>query len=152
VQLNDNDGCDLMTLTIEERQQFLAEPHVAALSVSAGDKRAPVTVPLWYQYEPGGDAWILTPAESVKARLIRAAGRFTLMVQRLEPTVRYVSVEGPVTSTTPGTRDDQYKISARYLPPEMVDGFVAMAVAEHGPKVVIRMRPERWLSADLGGG
>jgi hypothetical protein len=29
---------------------------------------------------------------------------------------------------------------------------VKMAEAEHGPQVVIRMRPERWLSADLGPG
>jgi len=28
-----------MALSKEEREQFLAEPHIAALSVSAGDKR-----------------------------------------------------------------------------------------------------------------
>ena len=38
-----------------------------------------------------------------KASLIEAAGRFTLMVERVMPTVRYVSVEGPVTRTVPGT-------------------------------------------------
>jgi len=39
-----------MALSKEEREQFLAEPHIAALSVSAGDKRGPLTVPIWYQY------------------------------------------------------------------------------------------------------
>ncbi len=45
-----------MALTREEREQFLAEPHIAALAVDAGAGRAPLTVPIWYQYEPGGDA------------------------------------------------------------------------------------------------
>lgn len=41
-----------MALSKEEREQFLAEPHIAALSVYAGDKRGPLTVPIWYQYTP----------------------------------------------------------------------------------------------------
>src|ERR1700728_4454071 len=90
-------------LSVHDRELFLAEPHIAALSVSAGQGRGPLTVPIWYQYAPGGEAWVLTPADSRKARLIQAAGRFTLMVQRVLPTVRYVSVEGPVTRTIPET-------------------------------------------------
>ncbi|MDT0323912.1 pyridoxamine 5'-phosphate oxidase family protein, partial [Streptomyces sp. DSM 44918] len=40
-----------MALTHDEREQFLAEPHVAALAVdSAEEGRAPLTVPIWYQY------------------------------------------------------------------------------------------------------
>jgi hypothetical protein len=86
-----------MPLSVEERQKFLAEPRIAALSVSAGPDRGPLTVPMWYQYTPGGEVWVLTSVASVKAELIRAAGRFTLMVDRVEPTIRYVAVEGPVT-------------------------------------------------------
>ena len=51
-----------MALSKEEREQFLAEQHVAALSVSAGDKRGPLTVPIWYQYTAGGEPWIHTGA------------------------------------------------------------------------------------------
>ncbi|MDY6996316.1 MAG: pyridoxamine 5'-phosphate oxidase family protein, partial [Actinomycetota bacterium] len=39
-----------MTLPQHEREQFLAEPHIAALSVNAGAGRGPLTVPIWYQY------------------------------------------------------------------------------------------------------
>ncbi len=92
-----------MRLSVRDRELFLAEPHIAALSVSAGLDRGPLTVPIWYQYVPGGEAWVLTPAGSRKARLIEVAGRFTLMVDRVLPTVRYVSVEGPVTRMIPGT-------------------------------------------------
>ncbi|MEZ3177269.1 pyridoxamine 5'-phosphate oxidase family protein [Streptomyces pimonensis] len=139
-----------MALTREEREQFLAEPHVAALAVDAGDGRAPLTVPIWYQYEPGGDVWIMTGLDSRKNLLISAAGRFSLMVDRLEPTIRYVSVEGPVLDTTPATIERLREISARYLPADKVEGYVDFAWKNHGEQVVVRMRPERWVSSDLG--
>ncbi|MET9551913.1 pyridoxamine 5'-phosphate oxidase family protein [Streptomyces sp. NPDC006645] len=140
-----------MALNIEERQRFLAEPHVAAISVDSGSAdRAPTTVPIWYQYTPGGDIWLLTGADSRKDKLIRAAGRFTLLVERISPTVRYVSVEGPVTDRVPGTRDDLVEMASRYLPADKVDGYVAMATGGHVERVVYRMRPQRWLSSDLG--
>jgi hypothetical protein len=141
-----------MALSREEREQMLAEPHIAALAVDAGGSRAPLTVPVWYGYEPGGEVWVLTGRDSRKAQLIERAGRLSLMVERIQPSVRYVSIEGPVTGTAPGTHDDLVTISARYLPPDQVDPYVKIAEADHGPQVVIRMRPERWLSADLGPG
>ncbi|MFJ2259619.1 pyridoxamine 5'-phosphate oxidase family protein [Streptomyces sp. NPDC087844] len=139
-----------MALTREERETFLAEPHIAALAVDAGAGRAPLTVPIWYQYEPGGLVWILTGLNSRKNELISAAGRFSLMVDRLEPTIRYVSLEGPVVESTAATREQLHEISARYLPADKVDGYVDFSWKEHGEMVVIRMRPDRWLSSDLG--
>ncbi|WP_280422166.1 pyridoxamine 5'-phosphate oxidase family protein [Nocardia carnea] len=139
-----------MSLTPEERQSFLAEPHIGALSVSAGPDRGPLTVPIWYQYTPGEDLWLVTGPESAKMRRIRAAGRFSLMVQRVQPTVRYVSVEGPVTAVEPMPDARHREMVARYLPPDQVEGYLAYAEAELGEHVIVRMRPERWLSADLG--
>jgi hypothetical protein len=139
-------------LSARDRELFLAEPHIAALSVSAGPDRGPLTVPIWYQYEPGGEAWVLTGAGSRKARLIEAAGRFTLMVERVTPTVRYVSVEGPVTRVIPGTDELLREITVRYLPPEEVPAYLEFAEAELGEQVAIYLRPQRWLTADLGPG
>jgi len=141
-----------MSLTVEERERFLAEPHIAALSVAAGADRGPLTLPIWYQYTPGGEAWILTPARSRKVKLIEAAGRFTLMVERLEPTVRYVSVEGPVARLVPGTDEMLQEMSGRYLPPDQAEAYIQFARAELGEQVAVHLRPERWLSADLSGG
>ena len=62
-------------LTVRDRELFFAEPYIAALSVSAGRDRGPLTLPIWYQYAPGGEAWVLTESSSLKARLIEAAGR-----------------------------------------------------------------------------
>ena len=139
-------------LTIQERELFLAEPHIAALSVSAGPDRGPLTVPIWYQYAPGGEAWVLTEAGSQKARLIEVAGRFSLMVERVMPTVRYVSVEGPVTRTVPGTDELLREIATRYLPPDQVPAYIEFVEADLGEQVAIYLRPERWLTADLGPG
>lgn len=61
-----------MGLSEIECEEFLAQPHVAALSVNAGDDRGALTVPIWYQYTPGGQPWILTGAGSRKTRLIEA--------------------------------------------------------------------------------
>ena len=140
------------SLSVRERESFLAEPRVAALSVSAGPGRGPLTVPIWYQYAPGAEAWVLTEAGSRKARLIAAAGRFTLMVERVLPTTRYVSVEGPVTRTVPGTVALVREIAARYLPPDKVRAYIEFADAELGEQVAIYLHPERWLTADLGPG
>lgn len=140
------------SLTVRDRESFLAEPHVAALSVSAGQGRGPFTVPIWYQYTPGGEAWVLTEAGSRKVRLIEAAGRFTLMVERVMPTVRYVSVEGPVTRTVPMTDELLWEITTRYLPPDQVPAYIQFAQTELGEQVAIYLRPERWLTADLGPG
>jgi hypothetical protein len=139
-----------MALSKTEREEYLSESHIAALSVAAGADRGPLTVPIWYDYTPGGDAWVLTGATSKKAQLIRTAERFTLMIEQSDPTIRYVSVEGPVAREEPSTPELLRAMAARYLPPEKVDGYLEMANREHEENVVFYLRPEHWLSADLG--
>lgn len=139
-----------MALSKTEREEYLSESHIAALSVAAGADRGPLTVPIWYDYTPGGEAWVLTGATSKKAQLIRTAGRFTLMIEQSDPTIRYVSVEGPVAREEPSTPELLRAMAARYLPPEKVDAYLEMANREHEENVVFYLRPEHWLSADLG--
>ncbi|MFE7135936.1 pyridoxamine 5'-phosphate oxidase family protein [Streptomyces sp. NPDC057638] len=141
-----------MALSVEEREQFLAEPHIAALAVDSGESpdRAPLNIPIWYGYTPGGDAWIVTGVDSRKAKLIASAGRFSLMVDRAEPTVRYVTVEGPVVSTEIATKEQMREVSARYVAPERLEEYLTTFDQNYGEQLLIRMRPERWLSADMG--
>ncbi|NNH71807.1 pyridoxamine 5-phosphate oxidase [Nocardia uniformis] len=140
-----------MALTLKERQEFLAQPHIGALAVTAGPDRAPLNVPIWYQYSPNSELWITTGAQSKKIKLLEAAGRFSLMVQVLEPSIRYVTAEGPITRVVPMAEDrgELREMAARYLPPEKVDPYLEFAES-HGEQVVVYMRPEHWLSADLG--
>jgi hypothetical protein len=139
-----------MALTKDEREQFFAEPHVAALSVYAGDTRGPLTVPIWYQYTPGDEPWILTGPGSHKARLIEANGFFSLMVERTEPTTRYVAVDGAVSRIEPATDAQLEEMTRRYLGPEAAEAYLEFARKELGANVAIWMKPEHWLSADLG--
>ena len=94
---------------------------------------------------------MLTGNGSRKHRLIESQGEFTLMAERLEPTVRYVAVDGPVSRIEPGTDEQLVELTKRYLPPQAVDPYLEFARREHGESVVIYLRPEHWLSADLGG-
>jgi hypothetical protein len=139
-------------LSVRDRELFLAEPHIAALSVSAGRDRGPLTLPIWYQYTTGAEPWVLTEAASPKVPLIRTAGRFTLMVERTLPTVRYVSVEGPVARIVPGTDEMMRELVERYLPPDKVPAYLEFAQTELGEQVAIYLRPQRWFTADLGPG
>ncbi len=139
-----------MPLSKSERGEFLSEPHIAALSVFAGTDRGPLTVPIWYQYSPGGEAWVLTGRTSTKAELIRAAGTFSLMVDRVEPTIRYVSVDGPVIREEQGTLEQLREMTARYLAPEKVDGYLEFAGNQLEENVVFYLEPKHWLSADMG--
>lgn len=141
-----------MALSEEEREAFLAEPHIGALSVLERPDRAPLTIPIWYQYTPGGDLWVRTPPASRKARAITASGRFTLMVQRTTPTVRYVSVEGPLVRTSPDSPELAWEMAARYLPPDKVPAFVDYERTQLGEHIALHLRPEHWLSADMGPG
>lgn len=81
---------------------------------------------------------------------VPASRVFSLMVDRLAPTVRYVSVEGPVTRIVPGTDELLREITMRYLAPEKVPIYLEFAKTELGEQVAIYLRPQRWLSADLG--
>lgn len=138
-----------MALSTDEREQFLAEPLIAALSVAAGPDRGPLTVPIWYQYRPGGNPWVTTGLGSRKHRLIEQTGYFSLMVERLQPSIRYVAVDGAVASIEPTTDDELREMVERYLEPHQVQPYLDGAAAL-GPAVTIRMRPQHWLSADLG--
>ncbi|OBJ41955.1 pyridoxamine 5'-phosphate oxidase family protein [Mycobacterium colombiense] len=133
-----------------ERQEFLADKHVAVLSVAATEGRPPASVPIWYDYTPGGNVRIMTGTSSRKARLIKQAGAVTLVVQREEPPYQYVVVEGTVVETTqPAPADLQESIAIRYLGDEGGRAFVRSM--EGVEEVLFTIRPDRWLSADFTG-
>ncbi|MRH91619.1 pyridoxamine 5-phosphate oxidase [Nocardia sp. SYP-A9097] len=137
-----------MPLPLEERQSFLAQPHIGALAVNKAG-RAPLSVPIWYQYSPGGELWIITSPDSQKMQLLKESGRFSIMAQVLEPTVRYVTVEGPVTRIGPMSDEMHLEMASRYLTPDQVTRYLKYA-EPIGVQVAVYMRPEHWLSADMG--
>ena len=93
---------------------------------------------------------MLTGNGSRKHRLIETQGEFTLMAERVEPTVRYVAVDGPVSGIEPGADEHLVELTKRYLPADKVDAYLEFARREHGDSVIIFRKPQHWLSADLG--
>src|SRR5262245_44490679 len=94
-----------MAMSRAEREAFLAETHVAVISV-AHATRAPLTIPVWYSYEPGGVVRFVTGGASRKAALIRRSMRLSLCVQTETAPYKYVSIEGPVQLGVPDFERD----------------------------------------------
>jgi nitroimidazol reductase NimA-like FMN-containing flavoprotein (pyridoxamine 5'-phosphate oxidase superfamily) len=137
-------------MTCEEREAFLAEVHVGIIGIERQD-RAPMTVPIWYAYEPGGELWIVLETDSVKERLLRRAGRFTLCAQTESPPYKFVSVEGPVVSFEASLKErDERAMARRYLGDELADAYVKMTAADpsNRPGIIVTMRPEQWFASD----
>jgi PPOX class probable F420-dependent enzyme len=136
-----------MDMTEAEREAFLADLHVGILAIARNDK-GPLALPIWYQYEDG-DVIIGMDGDSVKAKLLRAAGRATMTVQTETPPYQYVMVEGPV--TVAAEQRDDLSMATRYLGPELGAWY-----AQNNPStersVVARLRPERWLTCDFSKG
>ncbi len=137
-----------MVMTTDERESFLAAVHVGVMSVARREK-APLTVPIWYRYEPGGELSILIGPDSLKARLLARAGRFSLCVQTENVPYRYVSVEGPIVETRQVDMEADARVMARrYLGKELGDQYVEDGDDES--MICVSMRPETWYSVDYG--
>ena len=136
-----------LAMSEHERQEFLAGVHVGVISIERADG-PPLTVPIWYGYEPGGLVWIITGAESLKGKLLQAAQRFSLYAQTEEPPFyKYVSVEGPIVDVAPPELEaDPRPLAHRYFGPEPGDAYLAN-IAEEG-NLKFSMRPTRRRSVD----
>ncbi|WP_328605005.1 pyridoxamine 5'-phosphate oxidase family protein [Amycolatopsis sp. NBC_00345] len=137
-------------LSDADRDEFLAGKHIAVLSVAADDGRPPASVPIWYDYTPGGDFRINTGAGRRKAKLIQQAGVVTLVVQREEPPYQYVIVEGTIIdAATPSPRAAREAIAIRYFGEEGGREFADRV--DGTTSVLFTIRPDRWITADYSG-
>lgn len=136
-----------LTMTAAEREAFLAEPRIGVLSVADRDGRAPLTVPIWYGYRPGGQIWFSTGADTRKMERIRAAGRVSLLAQAEQSPYQYVSVEGPVSAIDPARPEERRALAERYLGPD-ADRYLEATTDVAATMMIVRMEPEHWLSRD----
>jgi len=141
-----------LTMTKAEREAFLADVHIGVISLAEAG-RGPLTVPIWYGYEPGGELWFVTDGNSRKGCLLYEVQRVSVCVQAEKPPYKYVSVEGPITSISPTDLErDLRPLARRYLGSELGDRYIrATGGAEtRVNSIVVRVRPERWLTTDYG--
>ena len=132
-------------MTTAERETFLAGVHVGVLGVHTDT--GCLAIPIWYDYEPGGEITIITSPDSVKGRALDATGRFSLCAQTETAPYKYVTVEGAVTGRDTCPPDVNRAMAHRYLGPEMGDLYVE-ATEGDGESTVYRLRPERWFTVD----
>ena len=138
----------VMALDDDARQALLAQPLTPILAIERPG-HPPIAVPVWHAYEPGGDAWILIGEDSEKARLLRQAGRATLVVQEVAPRTRYAAASCDVVEERPATDAERRALAERYLPAHEVQQYLDVAES-FGPEVVVVLRPVAWRAADLG--
>ena len=53
----------MLSMSAKERKGFLVGLHVGVISI-AEPGHGPLTVPIWYAYEPGGDLRVVTDRDS----------------------------------------------------------------------------------------
>ena len=139
-------------MTRAEREKFLAAVRVGVLSIADG-ARGPLTVPVWYGYEPGGDVWFVTDRDSRKGQRLLLVDRISLCVQTETPPYQYVSVEGPIAGIELADLERHSRVLAhRYLGRELGDRYLAGSSGGRDESIVVRLRPERWLTVDYSKG
>jgi len=137
-----------LTMTKPERDAFLADVHVGVISIER-DGQAPLSAPIWYDYDPAVGLRVITGKTSRKGQALAAAGRFTLVAQtETPPFYQYVSVSGPVVSVEPAQLEAHRRPMAhRYFGRELGDLYVSGG-NESEESLLFTMRPERWLTVD----
>lgn len=134
-----------LAMTQAEREKFLADLHVGIVGIEREDG-PPLTVPVWYIYEPGGELWFLTDSDSVKGRLLEKSMRFSLCAQSESLPYKYVSVEGTATIVPADRELHSRPMAHRYLGPVGGDRYVEHE--DNSTTVKVSMRPERWFTVD----
>ncbi|MFT4712495.1 MAG: nitroimidazol reductase NimA-like FMN-containing flavoprotein [Candidatus Azotimanducaceae bacterium] len=133
-----------LAMSIDEREQFLSNLHVGLISIPRST-RGPLTVPIWYAYEPGGNPWMITDSNSLKGRCLEKCDRISLCVQTEELPYQYVMVEGEF-QITKSNNDQLLAMAIRYLGPEQGELYAASDKAE--TSIIVTLIPDQWLSTD----
>ena len=141
-------------LTEQEREAFLAERHVAVLSLPSDNERPPLAFPVWYGYQPGGEITYYThrsEPKSRKLRLLHEGSVVSLCVQREELPYKYVTVEGTVNAENESpTAEQMLAIVRRYLPEDDARAFLDSEMESEATLVLFTIRPDRWAGLDFG--
>lgn len=134
-----------LTMSRAEREGFLADLHVGIVSIPQ-EHHGPLTVPIWYAYEPGGDVWMITGRNSVKGKLLSTARRISLCAQTETAPYRYVSVEGPfaISEVEQGQLES---MAIRYLGDEAGRAYAANA-GDGADSMIVSLTPQRWYTVD----
>ena len=134
-----------LAMTKDEREAFLADLHVGVVSMNRSNI-GPLSAPIWYSYE-NGEVLFAIGESSLKSALMNEGDRISLVVQNESAPYAYVSVEGPVVTREAANLDrDIRPMAIRYLGAEVGNQY-ADGTGDEG-QLLIRMKPEKWLTVD----
>ncbi|MBD3648058.1 MAG: pyridoxamine 5'-phosphate oxidase family protein [Pseudomonadales bacterium] len=134
-----------LAMTVSEREDFLSGVHVGIVSIPRKVK-GPLAVPVWYDYEPGGQPWFITSKSSIKGKLLNRADRISLCAQTEEPPYKYVSVEGPFT-VSGSSHDELLHMATRYLGGDQGRAYAQASVTDE-TSIIVRIEPVTWYTVD----
>jgi nitroimidazol reductase NimA-like FMN-containing flavoprotein (pyridoxamine 5'-phosphate oxidase superfamily) len=134
-----------LNMTRAEREAFLAGVHVGVISIGVADG-APLSAPIWYDYDPQIGISVLTEPGSKKGVALERAGCFTIVAQSEELPYKYVSVSGPIRSVRKADKEkDSRPMARRYFGVKLGDAYTD---GNAGSSNVYVMQPETWLTLD----
>lgn len=135
-----------LTMSAIDRERFLSDLHVGIISIPRAAK-GPLTVPIWYDYEPGGEVWVITDSDSIKGKLLTKASRISLCAQTETAPYQYVSIEGPFT-TRPATQEELLAMAIRYLGEKQGQAYAENSSSGGEGSIIVSIAPETWFSVD----
>ena len=134
-------------MSVVERETFLADIHVGVLSVPRREGSAPLTVPVWYDYSPGSEVWLITGQQSLKGQLLEVGSSVALVAQTEDTPYKYVSVEGCVRKLEPTSNESDLKpMAIRYLGEKK--GIAYAVCSNEVASIRVSIQPERWFTVD----
>jgi uncharacterized protein len=133
-------------MTQDEKQAFLAAPHIGVLSIPR-EGAAPLSAPVWYDYEPGGELRVITMGSSRKGKLLRQGLPVSFCVQEEAPPYVYVTVSGTISRLVPSSLEDDLRpMARRYLGVEGGDAYTDREGVEGTVTVYVTLK--EWLGVD----
>jgi len=147
-------------MTIEDRETFLAQPHVGVVASLRRDGR-PYTVPVWHLWD-GIHMWLTGTTSRVWCRQLMHDPRISLCVEHTDAApgsgtvIGHVEVDGAAEVLEPPAFDiwpvsralaQKYIGRGNFGRAETVDAFVANMAKE--PRLLIRITPEVWRAIDM---
>ena len=137
------------SMTQDERLAFLEKPYIAVISIPEPG-RGPLTVPVWYRYEPGGDFCVWTGSRTHKARLLKNTKRISLCIMDPKPPYKYASIEGTFSIEPVQFERDVRPMALHYFGLERGEGYLKAIGGLTGvvEDILVRIHPDRWLTVD----
>src|SRR6266436_1556846 len=127
-----------------EIAEFLAEPHIAVVAVTAPDG-APHAVPTWYEYRRG-EACFITDATAFKHKCLQHDPRVTLCVDTRKPPYKAVILKGRATMEEAVADELVERMSILYMGKKLGREYAKQFKGDM--VVIVRFKPERVISWD----